>query len=83
MDFYALDSHANGDPRKALALATEVCTDPEAENRLLGFFGGISSEESKSVQVQALPIPSPLTTLSPSHSRVLLMTLMLCFLTGI
>eukprot|EP00873_Tetraselmis_striata_P014502 jgi/Tetstr1/434766/TSEL_023817.t1 len=53
VDFYALDSHANGDPRKALALATEVCTDPEAENRLLGFFGGISSEESKSVQLVA------------------------------
>lgn len=54
IDFYDIGdtNHANGDPRMALAAATQVCTEPEAEDRLLGFFGGISSEESKAVQVK-------------------------------
>jgi len=47
------DDHANGDPRRALVAATEVCTHPEAQDRTLGFFGGISSDESKAVQLVA------------------------------
>ena len=52
------NSDANGDPRLALVAATRVCSDPEAENRLLGFYGGISSEESKAVQVGLIEFTS-------------------------
>ena len=54
VQFLSVANEANGDPRLAFAAATEIVTNPEAENRLLGFFGGISSEESKAVQVAIL-----------------------------
>lgn len=54
VEVFGNDRATGDDPRLALAHATEIVTNPEAEDKLIGIFGGVSSEESRAVQVLLL-----------------------------
>ena len=55
VDYLSQNRSTSDNPRLALAHATKLVTDPEAEDKLIGIFGGVSSEESRAVQVYIPP----------------------------
>ena len=58
VDYLSHNRSTSDNPRLALAHATKLVTDPEAEDKLIGIFGGVSSEESRAVQVCRHVLPA-------------------------